>query len=220
MPIRFSFHASNQKMKRQFNLMIKEELQASYNIGAGQNAYVLTNQSDNIEIFRWGLIPHWAKEETTNLIHARAEGIATKLSFRMPIRQKRCIVFADSYYMWKKEGKEKIAYRVHLPNNELMAFAAVWDIWERPNKTFLKTFAMISVAANAELTALGGTRMPVVLDTNEKQEKWLGESDLKTVLDLLEPLDSQLLIYPVLDDVLDLNNNYPELHNSRQAAVL
>ena len=91
MPTRFSFSASNEKMKRQFNLDIKKDLQQSFNIGPTQNAYVLTNKTTELQIFRWGLIPHWAKEESvgTNLINAKAEGIGAQLSFRLPIRQRR-----------------------------------------------------------------------------------------------------------------------------------
>lgn len=215
MATRFSFYASNEKMKRQFNLNIKNNLQASYNIGAGQNAYVLTNQSSEIQIFRWGLIPHWAKEESTNLIQATAEGIASKLSFRMPIRQKRCIVFADSYYEWKKDGREKRPYRVLLNNNELLAFAGVWDIWESPNKKFIKTFSLITVRANDVIYDLGVQRMPVILDTKEKQETWLAESSLDTVRQLLQPIDNEILqTYPISKEVDDITNNYPDLHKA------
>lgn len=213
---RFSFHASNEKMKRQFQLQIKQPLQASYNIGAGDNAYVWTNVTDQPEIIRWGFIPHWAKEASVgdNLLTTKAAGIATRLSFRMPIRQKRCIVFADSYYEWKKEGREKSPYRVHLQNNELLAMAGVWQIWQNVKGEAIKTFALITTVPNTDLTAIGASEMPAILMTNEERNTWLSEeTPLRTALELLQPLDENMLeIYAIVEDVNDIENNYPELH--------
>lgn len=213
---RFSFHASNEKMKRQFQLQIKQPLQASYNIATGDNAYVWTNVSEQLEIIRWGFIPHWAKEASVgdNLLTTKAAGIATRLSFRMPIRQKRCIVFADSYYEWKKEGRAKKPYRVQLNNNELMAMAGVWETWQNAKGEEIKTFALITTEPNADLAPLGTGEMPAILNTNEQRKIWLSEgTPLRTALNLLQPLeDNTLEIYAIAEEVNDTTNNYPELH--------
>lgn len=217
MPTRFSFSASPEKMKRQFNLDIKKELQQSFNIGATQNAYVMTNQSLELQIFRWGLIPHWAKEISvgTNLINAQAEGISGKLSFRLPIRQRRCLVFADSYYEWKKEGRSTQAYRVHLKNGDLMAFAGVWDVWIDKDAQLYKTFSIITTTANQDLQNLGAARMPVMLNKGADQVQWLSELSLTNALNLLKPLEEDLVdYYMVSNEVDEVQNNYPELHKS------
>lgn len=215
MPTRFSFSASKEKMKRQFNLDIKKDLQQSFNIGATQNAYVLTNESLDLQIFRWGLIPHWAKDQSvgTNLINAKAEGIASQLSFRLPIRQRRCLVFADSYYEWQKNGRTAQPYRVQLSTGDLMAFAGVWDIWGAPNGQAYKTFSIITTPANAKLQSLGVSRMPAIIEAGEKCTQWLGEESLSNALDLLESFDDTLMdFYPVDEAVNHVENNYPELH--------
>ncbi len=214
MPSRFSFSASVEKMKRQFNLDLKKELQQSFNIGPNQNAYILTNQSAEIQIFRWGLIPHWANDKNagTNLINAKAEGIASKHSFRLPIRQKRCLVFADSYYEWKKEGRTSQPYRVQLNNGDLMAFAGVWDVWEDGDKELYKTFSIITTTANQDLQAIS-TRMPVIITESAEQARWLGEASLDNALQQLKPLAANLLeIYPISKEIDSLDNNHPDLH--------
>lgn len=215
MPTRFSFHASNERMKRQFQLATKKKLQASYNIAGGDNAYVLTNESDDLQIFRWGFIPHWAKEATVgdNLTTTQAAGIATKLSFRMPIRQKRCLIFADSYYEWEKDGRAKKPYRVHLHNQELMAMAGVWDSWKGSDNKIIHTFALITVPPSAELQAIGAANMPAVINDKAEREAWLGDTALPVVLGLLRPLEAGALeIYPIAEQVNDTANNYPDLH--------
>lgn len=212
---RFSFVASAEKMRRQFNLNTKRKLQKSYNIGASQNAYVLTNKSLNLQIFRWGLIPSWANDEKVglNLINASASGIASKLSFRLPIRQRRCIVFADSYYDWKKVGRNRQAYRVVMNNSYLMAFAGVWDTWVNKKHRVFKTFSIITTQANRDLQWLN-TQMPVILATTASQTCWLAETPLTTSLNLLKPLAEGLLKhYPISNEVKDLDNNYPSLHD-------
>lgn len=215
MPTRFSFSASKEKMKRQFNLDIKKELQQSFNIGATQNAYLLTNQSLDLQIFSWGLIPHWAKDKSvgTNLINAQVEGIASKLSFRLPIRQRRCLIFADSYYEWTKEGRVTQPYRVQLSNGDLMTFAGVWDVWVDGNQELHKTFSIITTPANNSLKELGISRMPALITTGTDRAKWLGEHSLPNALNILQPLENLSLdIYPIAKEVDSLDNNYPELH--------
>lgn len=214
MPIRFSFSASKEKMKRQYNLDITKELHQSFNIGANQNAYVLTKNSTDLQVFRWGLIPNWANDINvgTNLINAQAEGISGQLSFRFPIRQRRCVVFADSYYEWKKEPRNAQPYRVLLTNGDLMAFAGVWDTWEDKNKKVYQTFSIITTTPNLELLNLGAARMPVVLEPISIQ-RWLGEETLSNALSLLKPLGNNVLTcYPVSKNIDSLDNNYPELH--------
>lgn len=215
MPTRFSFSASKEKMKRQFNLDIKNELQQSFNIGANHNAYILTNQSLEMQIFAWGLIPHWAKDKSvgTNLITAQVEGIASKLSFRLPIRQRRCLIFADSYYEWKKDGRETQPYRIQLNNGELMTFAGVWDVWVDNKNELFKTFSIITTPANDDLKKIGIARMPAIIMTGAERARWLGEQSLTTTLNLIQPLPNTTLdIYPISKEVDSLENNYPELH--------
>ncbi len=215
MPTRFSFSASKEKMKRQFNLDHKSPLQQSFNIGAAQNAYVLTSEQAELQVYRWGLIPHWAKDKKVgeNLITAQVEGISSKLSFRLPIRQRRCLVFADSYYWWQKDGREHQPYRIQLASNDIMTFAGVWDTWEDTNGEPLTTFSIITTPANAYLSEIGAARMPAIMGGNTERQTWLHSDQLAPALELLTPFQSAPLeAYPIAEAINSLENNYPELH--------
>ena len=53
------------------------------------------------ELMRWGLVPHWAKDESIGpkLHKARVEGMAEKPSFRQAVRRRRCLLPADGYFL-------------------------------------------------------------------------------------------------------------------------
>ena len=208
---RFSFSAGRTRMKRVFNIDVAQPLQASYNIGPGNNAYVLTNKSTKLQIYRWGLVPRGAKDPGIGLSFptAKAEGIEKRHSFRMPIRQHRCLVFADSFYVWEKSGQ---AHRILLPHQELMAFAGIWEHWEGPRGQLLKTFSLITVPANNELQALGQEQMPVLLLDGEDLRQWLVAQELSDALRLLQPLPSGILQqYPIGAAINQLENDFADL---------
>lgn len=78
---------------------------------------------------RWDLIPVRAKDPQIglNLITARAETVATSGAFRFPFRRRRCLVIANGFYEWKKDGKAKTPVRIGLKTWEPFAFAGLWD---------------------------------------------------------------------------------------------
>ena len=70
-----------------------------YNIAPTQMAPVIfmDNKRPAMKLMRWGLIPSWAKDETTGnaLINARAETLKTRQAFQKAFQQRRCLVPAD-----------------------------------------------------------------------------------------------------------------------------
>src|SRR3712207_2124130 len=78
-----------------------EDFQPRFNIRPGQMNPVITSHSPNqISRMFWGLIPHWAKDDTQKFktINARAETVATSPAYRKPFRQHRCLVPATGFY--------------------------------------------------------------------------------------------------------------------------
>jgi putative SOS response-associated peptidase YedK len=62
---------------------------------------VLALQTDHmLSLMKWGLIPSWAKDPRigSKMINARAEGIASKPSFKKPLRFQRCIIPASAFF--------------------------------------------------------------------------------------------------------------------------
>jgi putative SOS response-associated peptidase YedK len=59
-----------------------------------------------------GLIPSWAKNAKIayGTIHARSDTVATKPAFRSAFKKRRCLVLADGYVEWQKDGKIKLPW--------------------------------------------------------------------------------------------------------------
>ena len=189
---------------------------ANYNVAPTQDAMVLTNEQPNIlQPYRWGLVPHWSKDLShgARMINARREGIATKPSFRIPIRQRRCLVFADSFYEWRRSGQQKLPYRILRTNDDILVMAGIWDVWQKEGRR-LHTFSIITTEPNAEMQGIHN-RMPVLLLNHDQQQQWLQELPLEDTLELLQtPPDGVLRYYRVSQRVNSVRNDGPELHEA------
>lgn len=213
---RFSFVASKEKIQQEFGQQIDTgiNLRINYNVAPTQHAYVITNDKpDTLQYLTWGLIPHWSNDgqNAGKLINARMEGIESKPSFRVPIRQKRCIVLADSFYEWRQEGTHKTPYRISMHNGNLLAMAGIWDVWYHGDYA-VKSFSIITCPPNHEVSSLHN-RMPVLLINQQERHQWLSNLKLEEALTMLHPApDDTLDVYRVSDKVNSVHNNGPELH--------
>jgi putative SOS response-associated peptidase YedK len=92
-----------------------DTLIARYNIAPGQMVPVIIAHSPRqVVLMRWGLIPHWAKDEKMayKMINARVETLTQRPAFRGLLGHNRALVPACGYYEWKAEGGDKTPYYV------------------------------------------------------------------------------------------------------------
>lgn len=169
---------------------------------------VRRNQDDRrneIAIARWGLIPHWAKDEKIaySTFNARSETAASKPAFRDAFKRRRCLVPADGFFEWKRDGKEKQPYLIRLKGGGLFAFAGLWAIWND-----VTSFTIMTSQPN-ELMAEIHNRMPVILGADD-HDRWL---DLVAdPANVLKPCPADWLeAYPVNKRVGNVHNNDADL---------
>jgi putative SOS response-associated peptidase YedK len=142
----------------------------------------------------WGLVPHWAKDPKigSQMINARSESAATKPAFRDSFRRRRCLIVADGFYEWKKEGRKKQPYHIRMKDGSPLAFAGLWDRWgSEPNR--LESCTILTTSA-IELLADLHERMPVILDPAE-YEAWLAtaEADAPALQPMLDACPADAL---------------------------
>jgi putative SOS response-associated peptidase YedK len=189
---------------------LRIEFAPNYNIAPSQNIpAVLNDGSNRVRLIRWGLVPSWAKDISIEyrMINARAETLTEKTSFRKLIKERRCLIFAEGFYEWKKLGKTKQPYFIHMKDSEAFAFAGLWDIWEKDGNA-LVSGTIITTVANS-LVADIHERMPVILPV-DSYDLWLGH-DRRDVMNFLKPYPiEEMEAYPVSSLVGSPAGNSPD----------
>lgn len=199
---------SGEKIYEHFEVVNhSEKLTENYNVSPGQYAPVITRSEDGntVLLMRWGLVPHWAKDDIIGyrMINARAETINQKPSFKTAFEKRRCLVPANGFYEWKKEGNKKTPY--YFKNDqEIFSFAGLFENWIDKDGKSLNTFTIITTQPNG-LMSNYHDRMPLIL-SSEWERKWLDEG----LVDIPDT-SPKLAVYEVSDLVNNPQNNGPEL---------
>lgn len=90
-----------------------DEVRQNFNVApTTNNPVVIARASDSagpggapereLRLFRWGLLPFWAKDlkAGARMINARAETVADKPAYRRAFRARRALVPVDAFYEW------------------------------------------------------------------------------------------------------------------------
>jgi len=172
-----------------------------YNIAPTQNAPVLARDEEGrkMGLMRWGLVPFWADDPGigNRMINARSETASRKPAFRAAFRRRRCLVPADGFYEWRREGDAKVPYWIHRPDRRPFTMAGLWERWEPDEGEPLFTYTILTRDARPDLEALHA-RMPVLL-SGERRDAWLDrDAGTDELNDLLEPEpEEELTFHPV-----------------------
>jgi putative SOS response-associated peptidase YedK len=174
---------------------------ASWNVAPTQDSLVVRRQPQSgdrhLDALRWGLVPRWAKDATggARLMNARSDGVAEKPSFRDAFFKRRCLVAMDGFYEWRSEGRTKQPFAVALRSGDPMAVAGLWEGWQQPDGSWLRSFTVITTEANAR-QALVHPRMPAILP-REAWREWLGEVEAgrERLLAWLRPCPPETLAF-------------------------
>src|ERR1700722_16758762 len=104
---RFYLFSTGTAVADMFDLAGPVEVAPRYNIAPSQPvaAVRLGEHGRELVSLRWGLIPAWAKDAKFAPINARAETDADKPTFRSAMKKRRCLIPADGFYEWLRQGK-------------------------------------------------------------------------------------------------------------------
>ncbi len=173
------------------------ELERNPNISPGQLVPVVTDPvTKAVELYKWGLIPGWAKDPKIGykMFNARSETLVEKPSFRGAFARRRCLIPADGFYEWRLDGNRKYPYLFTLKDNKPFTFAGLWDIWKDPEGNEIRSCTIITTEPN-RLLAEYHNRMPVIL-TEFNRWQWLESAPSDVLLKMLIPVDDKLMSLP------------------------
>ena len=211
---RFTLTIEASDLQQEFGLEdIPVDWRPRYNIAPSQPVAVISNdQPKTIRMMRWGLIPSWAKDKSIGdrMINARAETLADKPSFKRAFSQQHCLILADGFYEWLREGGKKSAvpYYFHLKTGRTFAFAGLWELWRSETEN-IYSCTIITCEANS-LVAPIHDRMPVILDEKSRLS-WLMPGKISEYQGLLKPfLAENMETFPVSPLVNNPANDAPQ----------
>jgi putative SOS response-associated peptidase YedK len=211
---RYRLSKRKQLVEEHFDAAGEEDWEPRYNIAPTQPVAVIRQHPKEpvrkLSLVRWGLIPSWAKDASgaAKMINARSETAATQPAFRDAFQLRRCLIPADGFYEWQRQGSAKQPFCFEVNNGELFAFAGLWDRWKDSAGTWMKSCSILTTTPNV-VTATVHDRMPVILD-RDNYDLWLdpGMKDAKVVAELLKPFDARLMrSYPVSSRVNSVAND-------------
>lgn len=188
-----------------------------FNVAPTDEVAVVVERDDRraIKAFRWGLIPHWAKDPKigNRMFNARAETLATAPAFRDAFRKRRCLVPVDSFFEWRRDGSIRQPFRIVRTDGMPLALAGLWSGWRDPETDEVRrTFTIVTTAPNDLMRPIHN-RMPVVIPP-EAWGRWLDPAlpDIAELHGLLVPAaEDDLEAYPVSRAVNNVRNDGPAL---------
>lgn len=193
---------------------IPHSLFESFNAAPTQELPVVVETEDDgrlLRQMRWGLVPRWAKPGPAKApapFNARAESLLEKPMFRSLVSRKRCLVPANGYFEWKEVAGRKQPYLFTLKDQELFAFAGLYDETADADGEIAGSYTVITTEAN-DFARRFHHRMPVILP-REAEEEWSSpdQTDAHAVASLLQPYDPELMeARPVSPAINNVRNN-------------
>jgi putative SOS response-associated peptidase YedK len=195
---RYSLTTPVEALRSLFHFEQRPNLGPRYNIAPTQDApVVIEDNGRRLVTMRWGLVPFFAKDPGigNRLINARSETAARLPAFRAAFRRRRCLVPADGFYEWRKDGKTKQPFRIVRKDHGPFAMAGLWERWDRDGgEGELLSFTILTTDANALVAPLHD-RMPVILP-EAGHAAWLDPAEDAAPL-LVPHAGDDLEAYPV-----------------------
>jgi len=201
-------------LRQLFMFEQRPNLMPRYNIAPTQDVPIvrLTCGGSGRELImvRWGLVPFWADDLAigNRLINARCETVHSARAFREAYARRRCLVPADGFFEWQKQGKLRQPFLIRRKDQAPFALAGLRERWkDRSDGTVVRSCTIITCPAN-DLVAPLHNRMPVIL-APEAHARWLdAKADARS---LLRPCPSTWLeAFPVDPRVNSPQNDDPE----------
>ncbi len=178
----------------------------TWNMAPAKSAPVIRRHPETGErhlgLLRWGLVPYWAKDlkATAHPINARGETVARAPMFRDAFARRRCLIPADAFYEWQTVATGNSPPAIKRPwaiaraDGAPLVFGGLWEGWRGPGDAVIRSFSIVTTAANQALRHLH-ERMPVVVEEPD-WPLWLGESPGDPV-DLIRPSAAGFRIWRV-----------------------
>jgi len=190
---------------------VPKGIKPHYNISPTTTAPIILNCKGSLIIkpMGWGLVAKGAKDTNSvfryKTYNIQSERIFSRHSWERAIRESRCLVPANGFYVLNGSGKKR-AFYVRPKDGTLFAFAAVYSSWVDPTGTSRSNYSIITIESAIE-APFCNTGVPIII-RREDEARWLDTaiSDTSSLYSMLRATPSGLL---------DINEVSPAVHSPK-----
>lgn len=169
-----------------------------YNVAPGQDILSVISDGRNYRagLLKWGFVPSFSTPGDTGykMINAKAETLRERPAYINSFKHRRCVILADGFYEWHREGKRKTPFRIVPKQGAIFPMAGLWNVSTNADGSKLYTCTIITTEANKTVSDIHD-RMPVIL-TDEAKRIWLDPANT-------DPVKLSRLLVPAADDYLN-----------------
>lgn len=167
-----------------------------YNIAPTQEVLVVRDDREGAReavMMRWGLVPAWSGGPTgAPMINARSETVDERPAFRDAYRARRCLIPADGFVEWQRDGKSRQPHLFSLADPGAFGLAGLWERWRDEDGEWLLSCTILTTQAN-ELVAPYHDRMPVIV-APDAHEAWLSAApELERLREIMAPYPASFM---------------------------
>jgi putative SOS response-associated peptidase YedK len=218
---RYALTAPASTIAEIFQVDVLPDLLPRYNVAPTSEVVCVVQGEEGkreVQSFRWGLIPGWAKDRkiASQTLNARADTVATKPAFRAAFKRRRLLIVADGFYEWQKhptDKKKKIPHLIQMDDGRPFGMAGLWERWTDPETgEEIRSCSIVTTEGNSLMGPIHD-RMPVILPP-ERWDGWLdpANDDTAALKELLVPYPAEgMKERPVAKAIGDVKNKGPEV---------
>src|SRR5271156_5295432 len=126
---RFTRNSARDVLASEFGIttFVNVDLTPRYNIAPSQgvDAIIRHGEEKRLGPMTWGFR---SPNSTAVPINARAETVASSPLFREAFQRRRCLVVADGFYEWQRNGRTRTPYFIHLRSARPFGLAGIFSI--------------------------------------------------------------------------------------------
>lgn len=204
--------------------VVTEPLEKSWNVAPTDPVYVIAERDGQRRLgsMRWGLVPHWAKNDKSIHINARSETVSTTAAFRDSFARKRCLIPADGFYEWEPPEDGRTPHWVYRADGHPMVFGGIWASRLDPEtQEWHRTCSILTTSAEGAISSIHD-RMPVSL-IPDVWGAWLDRdlTDPEAAAGLIQVIDAESVMEHIVSrDVNSVRNNRPGLNDKVEPETL
>tara|TARA_Y100001935_G_scaffold246716_1_gene241695 strand:+ start:899 stop:1504 length:606 start_codon:yes stop_codon:yes gene_type:complete len=137
-------------------------------ISPSSNAPIIIRKNNKYVFLlaKWGLIFDWLPQGKT-LFNLRSETVKEKKFSKNLLESQKCLIPFNHYYEWKKEGENKLKYKIFFEDNPVSYFLGVYQIIN--NQYY---FSILTLPSPANLAGDVHARCPQMTSNGIHARDW------------------------------------------------